>query len=70
MRSSGLEVSDRIVVWLSASGELADALGKHADEIAREVLATELTQSAPSATDELSTGSDEELGLSYWLTKA
>lgn len=69
-KSAGLEVSDRITVWLSASGELADALGKHADEIAREVLASELTQSAPSATDELSAGSDEELGLSYWLTKA
>ncbi|TCM50363.1 isoleucine--tRNA ligase [Kribbella sp. VKM Ac-2568] len=69
-KNAGLEVSDRIIVWLSASGELANALGNHADEIAREVLATELTQSAPSATDELSTGSDEELGLSYWLTKA
>jgi len=70
-KNAGLEVSDRITVWLTATdGELADALGKHADEIAREVLATTLTQSAPPATDALSTGSDDDLGLTYWLTKA
>jgi isoleucyl-tRNA synthetase len=70
-KNAGLEVSDRITVWLSATdGELADALGKHADEIAREVLATSLTQSAPSATDNLATGTDPDLGLTYWLTKA
>ena len=52
-KNAGLEVSDRITVWLATTdAELADALGKHADEIASEVLATELTQSAPSATDQ------------------
>ena len=60
-KNAGLEVSDRIDVWRPATGELADALGKHADEIAREVLATELTQSAPSESDDLATGSDEDL---------
>ncbi|MDX6283720.1 MAG: isoleucyl-tRNA synthetase, partial [Kribbellaceae bacterium] len=70
-KNSGLEVSDRIVVWLtSTDSELSDALGKHADEISREVLATSLTQSAPPATESLTTGSDDELGLTYWLTKA
>ncbi len=34
------------------------------------MLATELTQSAPSATTNLVTGSDESLGLTYWLTKS
>ncbi|HET6292939.1 MAG TPA: isoleucine--tRNA ligase [Kribbella sp.] len=70
-KNAGLEVSDRITVWLTATdGELADALGKHADEIAREVLATTLTQSAPPATDNLATSTDPTLGLTYWLTKA
>jgi len=70
-KNAGLEVSDRITVWVaSTDAELADALGKHAEEIAKEVLATELTQSAPSATTNLVTGSDESLGLTYWLTKA
>jgi isoleucyl-tRNA synthetase len=70
-KNSGLEVSDRITVWLtSTDAELADALGKHADLISREVLATTLTQSAPPETAGLTTGSDEDLGLTYWLTKA
>ncbi|MGC4942690.1 isoleucine--tRNA ligase [Kribbella sp. DT2] len=70
-KNSGLEVSDRISVWLSATdAELADALGKHADDVAREVLATSVVQSAPEATEGLTTGTDEELGLTYWLTKA
>jgi isoleucyl-tRNA synthetase len=70
-KNAGLEVSDRITVWLDATdGELADALGKHSDEIAREVLATSLTRSAPPATDNLATSTDEDLGLTYWLTKA
>ncbi|WP_112241125.1 isoleucine--tRNA ligase [Kribbella monticola] len=70
-KNAGLEVSDRITVWLAATdAELTDALGKHADLIAREVLATELTQSAPSATNDLATGTDEDLGLTYWLAKA
>jgi isoleucyl-tRNA synthetase len=70
-KNAGLEVSDRITVWVATTdAELADALGKHADLIAGEVLATELTQSAPSATTDLTTGTDEDLGLTYWLTKA
>ncbi|MGW7679976.1 isoleucine--tRNA ligase [Kribbella sp. NPDC054772] len=70
-KSAGLEVSDRIRVWLtSTDAELTDALGKHADEIAREVLAVELTQSAPSESADVATGTEEDLQLSYWLTKA
>ncbi|TWD83500.1 isoleucyl-tRNA synthetase [Kribbella amoyensis] len=70
-KNAGLEVSDRIDVWLDATdAELADALGKHADDVAREVLATSLTPAAPADTDGLATGTDEELGLTYWLTKA
>ncbi|MEU0096384.1 isoleucine--tRNA ligase [Kribbella sp. NPDC006257] len=70
-KNAGLEVSDRIAVWVTTTdAELAGALGKHAEEIAKEVLATELTQSAPSATTDLVTGSDEALALTYWLAKA
>ncbi len=70
-KSSGLEVSDRITVWLTSTDpELADALGKHADEIAREILATNLTVSAPPTTTSLTTGTEDDLGLTYWLIKA
>jgi len=39
-RDAGLDVSDRIVVSLVASAEVADAARTHADLIARETLAT------------------------------
>ena len=70
-KNAGLEVSDRIKVWLtSTDAELTDALGKHADEIAREVLAVELNQSAPTESADVATGTEEDLQLTYWLTKA
>ncbi|MFI7060765.1 isoleucine--tRNA ligase [Kribbella sp. NPDC050124] len=70
-KNAGLEVSDRIKVWLtSTDADLTDALGKHADEIAREVLAIELSQSAPSESADVATGTEEDLQLTYWLTKA
>ena len=70
-KNAGLEVSDRIKVWLtSTDADLTDALGKHADEIAREVLAVELAQSAPSESADVATGTEEDLQLTYWLTKA
>lgn len=68
-KNAGLEVSDRITVHLVASGDLAEALDTHTDEIAREVLATSLTRTEPGS-DDLFSGSDEELGLRYWLAKA
>ncbi|MFI5692781.1 isoleucine--tRNA ligase [Kribbella sp. NPDC051586] len=69
-KNAGLEVSDRIKVWLTSTDtDLSDALGKHADEIAREVLAVELNQSAPTEAD-VATGTEEDLQLTYWLTKA
>ena len=70
-KNAGLEVSDRIIVWLTTTDtELSDALGKHADEIGREILATTLTQSAPPATTSVAPGTDEDLSLTYWLSKA
>jgi isoleucyl-tRNA synthetase len=70
-KNAGLEVSDRIRVWLTSTDpDLTDALGKHADEIAREVLAVELSQSAPSESADVATGTEEDLQLTYWLAKA
>jgi isoleucyl-tRNA synthetase len=69
-KNAGLEVSDRITVWLTATGELADALAKHADEIGREVLAVTVNQTPPPADDGLITGTDPDLNLTFWLTKS
>ncbi|MFB6722766.1 isoleucine--tRNA ligase [Kribbella sp. NPDC056345] len=70
-KSAGLEVADRIKVWLTTTdAELADALGKHGEDLAREVLAVELTHSAPAESASLATGTEEDLNLTYWLTKA
>ncbi|GAA0615363.1 isoleucine--tRNA ligase [Kribbella sandramycini] len=69
-KSAGLEVSDRIRVWLTTpDAELADALGKHSDDLAKEVLAVELTLSAPAEAG-LVTGAEDDLQLTYWLSKA
>ena len=41
-KSSGLEVTDRIVLGLEAGGDVASAIEAHGDEIAAETLAVEL----------------------------
>jgi isoleucyl-tRNA synthetase len=43
-KAAGLEVSDRIVLGLGASGEVAGALAEHRSSIAGETLATELRE--------------------------
>jgi isoleucyl-tRNA synthetase len=68
-KNAGLEVSDRIEVWLAAEGELADALAQHGDEVGREVLALALHHTAASSDEGLAGGADEDLGLRYWLRK-
>ena len=42
-REAGLGVSDRITLVIGADSPVADAVREHADDIARETLATELT---------------------------
>jgi isoleucyl-tRNA synthetase len=42
-RAAGLEVSDRIVLGLQATGGLAEAIAEHRDRIAGETLAVEVT---------------------------
>jgi isoleucyl-tRNA synthetase len=41
-KAAGLEVSDRIVLGLAASGSVSEAIDRYADSIARETLAIEL----------------------------
>ena len=41
-KAEGLEISDRIVAWLAADGDVAEAVGPLRDWIAGEVLAREL----------------------------
>lgn len=65
---SGFDVSDRIYVnFTTDSDELAAAIKIHADEIATEVLALELTDEEVKADP---TTSDDELSLKIWLKKA
>ncbi|MET1061902.1 MAG: isoleucine--tRNA ligase [Aeromicrobium sp.] len=64
-KTSGLDVSDRILLAWSADGPVADALRAHGDLIADEVLATSITESADATALR-----DDELGLSFTITKA
>ena len=41
-KTAGLEVSDRIALWWTAEGALAEALTEHAEALAAEVLAVEV----------------------------
>jgi isoleucyl-tRNA synthetase len=71
-KNAGLEVSDRIKLWLSAEGELADALVQHGAEVGSEVLAVDLILGEPDSdlAAGLIAGADQELGLRYWLTRS
>jgi len=65
-KAAGLEVSDRIELWLAAdSAELDAALVEHADDIAAEVLATRAHRG--SAPEGVWTGGDADLGLTFGL---
>ncbi len=68
-KSAGLEVSDRIRLWLSAdSAELAAALDEHSADIASEVLAVSISREAAPA--DAFGGSDEDLGITFALRRA
>jgi isoleucyl-tRNA synthetase len=68
-KSAGLEVSDRIELWLdTADADLAEALDEHGSEIAAEVLAVELQRG--SAPADAATGQDADLGLEFGLRRA
>jgi isoleucyl-tRNA synthetase len=65
-KNSGLDVSDRIKLWWTADGALAEALTEHADQWAGEVLATSVQ--AGSAGD--GPGIDGPAGSRFWLARA
>ena len=64
-KSSGYDVSDRIRLSWTATGNMATALRAHMAEIADEVLAVSTDESA-----EASSFADADLGLSFDLAKA
>jgi isoleucyl-tRNA synthetase len=76
-KNSGFDVSDRIVLTWSATGETAEALRENGPLVADEVLAVEMREGAPvedpaAPVDGRPTGSvvrDEELGLTFSVTK-
>ena len=65
-KASGLEISDRIELALTARPEVAEAIREHLREIADEVLATDVSVSEDPSP---ATGEDE-LGLAVTLNKA
>ncbi len=68
-RASGLEVQDRIVLHLMASGELAEARDAHTVFIAGETLATEL-RTEPGDDQPTSTGEIDEMPVEIWVRRA
>ncbi|GAB2461967.1 isoleucine--tRNA ligase [Jatrophihabitans fulvus] len=71
-KNAGFEVTDRIELWWRVGGapEPGDAIRAHADQLAREVLATTLTESHTGEPDDTVRTEDEELGLTLWLRRA
>lgn len=64
-KSSGLDITDRIHVRWTATGLTAEAIVEHSADIAHEILATQFEQAT-----EITDHGDNELGLSFELTKA
>jgi isoleucyl-tRNA synthetase len=66
-KSSGFEVTDRIVVTYQAQPEVDAAIEQNLTTISNEVLAKDFNKGEESRP---ATAVDEELGLTLWLTKA
>jgi isoleucyl-tRNA synthetase len=64
-KTSGFEVSDRIVLSWSASGETAEALRENGSLVAGEVLAVEMREEDPPGT----VVRDEDLGLAFSVAR-
>jgi isoleucyl-tRNA synthetase len=65
-KSSGLEVSDRIQLWWTAEGAIAQALTEHGEQVAGEVLATAVN----AGTAGEGTGFQGPEGLRFWVARA
>ncbi|MGX7680396.1 isoleucine--tRNA ligase [Jatrophihabitans sp. DSM 45814] len=70
-KNAGYDVTDRISLhWrVGGSPEPAQAIREHADELAREVLATELVEGAPAVPADFAESTEEDLGLHLWLAR-
>jgi isoleucyl-tRNA synthetase len=68
-KSAGLDVSDRIELWLTAgSAELEAALDEHTADIATEVLAVSVARDGAPA--DAFSGTDGDLGMTFALRRA
>ncbi|WNV77364.1 isoleucine--tRNA ligase [Geodermatophilus sp. DSM 44513] len=65
-KSSGLAVSDRIELWWTAGGAMAEALGEHGGQLAEEVLAVRLHAEQPGEGE----GVEGPAGSRFWLARA
>ncbi|MFC4589862.1 isoleucine--tRNA ligase [Sphaerisporangium corydalis] len=65
-KTSGLSITDRIELWWTASGDLAEALRADGGKVAAEVLATTMTEGHP--TQSLPPHHDPDLSLTFHLT--
>jgi isoleucyl-tRNA synthetase len=65
-KSSGLEVSDRIALWWTADGAMAEALTEHGNQVAGEVLASVVH----AATAGEGAGFEGPEGLRFWVARA
>jgi isoleucyl-tRNA synthetase len=66
-KTSGFEVTDRIIWWWAADGDTAAALREHGTAVADEVLAVEVVEGVPE--DAGSVHRDEDLGLRFSLRR-
>jgi isoleucyl-tRNA synthetase len=65
-KSTGLAVSDRIELWWTGDGAVAQALTEHADSLAGEVLATAVHAGEPGTGD----GLEAPAGARVWIARA
>src|SRR4051794_7526145 len=65
-KAAGLEVSDRIELWWTAEGPMAEALTEHAEQLAGEVLAVAVHAGEPGP----GTAIDGPENSRFWLAKA
>jgi isoleucyl-tRNA synthetase len=68
-KSSGFEVSDRIVLVWQADGETGEALRENGGLVAEEVLAVEMREGEVTETAGANVVRDEDLGLAVSLTR-
>jgi isoleucyl-tRNA synthetase len=65
-KTAGLSVSDRIELWWTAEGPMAEALTEHGEQVAGEVLATAVHDGAAGA----GPGTEGPSGSRFWLARA